>query len=334
MQRVMEPRRRWRARPSGKADHRVTIPVRPRIIPEEAKRRLRIMFVAKHALWDGGLHPDEAETAVPLVPGRKPATVVLDDGGDAPLFSLQHDAYVVGSRMLHDVREVDGVAIDPRDESVYFGLGTANFADPYLLDEEGRPRYRIDGERGTILKVSPDFKKREVFCTGIRFPVGLAFNREGDLFGTDQEGATWVPNGNPFDELLLLQGGRHYGFPPRHPRHLPDVIDEPSVFDYAPQHQSTCGLVINEPLQSGGPIFGPEHWRRDAIVTGQSRGKLYRTALVRDAVGEYVAENHLIACLSMLTVDCCLSPHGDLLVACHSGGPDWGTGPARIVTPA
>src|SRR2546428_1506468 len=103
-------------------------------------------------------------------------------------------------------------------------------------------------ERGTIQRVSPDFSKCETVCTGIRFAVGLAFNRYGDLFCTDQEGATWVPNGNPFDELLHIQPGRHYGFPPRHPKHLPNVIDEPSVFDYAPQHQSTCGLCFNEPV--------------------------------------------------------------------------------------
>ena len=29
----------------------------------------------------------------------------------------------------------------------------------------------------------------------------------------------------------------------------------------------------------------------------------------------------------MLTVDACVSPAGDLVVACHSGGPDWGSGP-------
>ena len=106
-------------------------------------------------------------------------------------------------------------------------------------------------ERGTILKVSPDFRRREIVCTGIRFPVALAFNAAGDLFCTDQEGATWLPNGNPFDELLHIQPGRHYGFPPRHPKYLPDVIDEPSTFDYAPQHESTCGLHFNEPVGGG-----------------------------------------------------------------------------------
>ena len=115
---------------------------------------------------------------------------------------------------------------------------------------QGKAHYDVKSERGTILRVSPDFKTREIVCTGIRFPVALAFNSKGDLFATDQEGATWLPNGNPFDELLHIQKGRHYGFPPRHSKHLPNVIDEPSVFDYAPQHQSTCGLVLQRALQA------------------------------------------------------------------------------------
>jgi putative heme-binding domain-containing protein len=218
-----------------------------------------------------------------------------------------------------------GVALDPKDGSVYFGLGTADYGNAYQLDKAGKAHYRLGSERGTILRISPDFKRREIFCTGIRFPVGLAFNRAGDLFCTDQEGATWLPNGNPLDELLHIQKGRHYGFPPRHPRHLPDVIDEPSVFDYAPQHQSTCGLQFNEPV-NGGPVFGPARWRSDALVCGYSRGKLYRTQLVRTESG-YVARTQLLAALNMLACDACVSPQGDLVIAVHGGGPDWGSGP-------
>jgi putative heme-binding domain-containing protein len=217
-----------------------------------------------------------------------------------------------------------GVAID-KDGSIFFGLGTTDYTNAYQIDKDGKPHYRLDDERGTVLRVSADFKKREILCTGIRFPVGLAFNRRGDLFCTDQEGATWLPNGNPFDELLHLKQGRHYGFPPRHPRHLPNIIDEPSEYDYGPQHQSTCGLVFNEPV-NGGPTFGPASWAGDALVAGYSRGKLYRTRLVKTEHG-YLATNQLLACLNMLTVDCCVSPKGDLVVACHSGGPDWGSGP-------
>jgi putative heme-binding domain-containing protein len=205
-------------------------------------------------------------------------------------------------------------------------LGTANFTDAYLIDKAaGVARYDLKSERGTILKVSPDFRRREIVCTGIRFPVALAFNRHGDLFCTDQEGATWLPNGNPFDELLHIQAGRHYGFPPRHPKHLPGVIDEPSVFDYTPQHQSTCGLNFNESVD-GGPIFGPAWWAGDALVCGYSRGKIWRTKLVKTAAG-YVAQTQLIAALPTLAADACVSPAGDLVVCAHSGEPDWGSGP-------
>ncbi|HZU37777.1 MAG TPA: hypothetical protein VFA18_17790, partial [Gemmataceae bacterium] len=217
-----------------------------------------------------------------------------------------------------------GVALD-RTGDIYFGLGTTDYTNPYLLDRQGRAHYDLRSERGTILKVSPDFKHREIVATGIRFSVGLAFNSRGDLFATDQEGATWLANGNPLDELLHIEPGRHYGFPPRHPRHLPGVIDEPSVFDYGPQHQSTCGLAFNEPV-AGGPVFGPDSWRGDALIAGYSRGKLYRTQLVHTGAG-YVAQNHLLACLNMLAVDACVSPRGDLVVAVHGGLPDWGSGP-------
>ena len=37
--------------------------IRPLAIPEEAKERLRILFIAKHALWEGGLHPEDGNHA-------------------------------------------------------------------------------------------------------------------------------------------------------------------------------------------------------------------------------------------------------------------------------
>ncbi|MEO6435783.1 MAG: ThuA domain-containing protein [Tepidisphaeraceae bacterium] len=220
-----------------------------------------------------------------------------------------------------------GVAIDPKDQSVYFGVGTTNFADPYVKDKNGDARFDIKGERGTILRVAPDLKSRKIVCTGVRFSVGLAFNAAGDLFASDQEGATWAPNGNPFDELLHIQPGRHYGFPARHPKHLPGVIDEPSTFDFGPQHQSTCGLTFNEsPPLTAGPTFGPANWGGDAIVCGESRGKLYRTKLTRTPAG-YVAGNQLITSVSKLLIDATISPRGDLVLCTHSGDPDWGSGP-------
>ena len=219
-----------------------------------------------------------------------------------------------------------GVAVDPKDGSIYFGLGCADFSNGHQVGKDGKAAYRLNSERGTILRLSPDASKREVVCTGIRFPVALRMGPGNELFCSDQEGATWLPNGNPFDELLHIRKGLHFGFPPKHPKHLPNVVDEPSLWDYGPQHQSTCGFNFNLGV-NGGPAFGNKLWQGDVLMTGESRGKIYRTTLAKTEAG-FVAGNRILACLNVLTVDCCVSPKGDLLVATHSGPPDWGTGPA------
>jgi putative heme-binding domain-containing protein len=258
-----------------------------------------------------------------LVAAKSKCVLIVDTDGD----DRADQEIVVADGWTELPHGVDalGATFDPKDQAIFFGLGTTNFTDPYLLANRESAAYRLSDERGTIVRVAPDLKSRQVFATGIRFPVAIRFNPAGDLFCTDQEGATWLSNGNPFDELLHVEGGRHYGFPPRHPRHLPNVIDEPSVYDYRPQHQSACGLNFNEPAIDG-TIFGPEWWRSDAIVTGYSRGKLYRTKLARTQ-GGYVAQNQLVGSLSMLPADACIAPRRSLVIAAHSGGPDWGSGP-------
>ena len=271
--------------------------------------------------------PEEKPVFGVFVAGKEKVSLIVDRDGDDK--ADDHFVVATGWEPLKHSVDALGLAIDPKDQSIYFGLGTTDFTNAYLVGEDGSAKYSLESERGTILRISPNFNSREVICTGVRFAIGMAFDKSGELFITDQEGATWLPNGNPFDELLHIQKGRHYGFPPRHPQHLPNVTDDPSVFDFGPQHQSTCGLCFNEPVAEGGKHFGPEAWRGDALTSGESRGKLYRTTLSKSELGTgYVAKTQLIACLSMLTVDQCLTKEGDLMVACHSGGPDWGSGPA------
>lgn len=62
--------------------------IAPRVIPEEAKRRLTIMFIAKHAKWQGGLHPDDGNHALYHVETREilkglGLNLVLEDRYDA-----------------------------------------------------------------------------------------------------------------------------------------------------------------------------------------------------------------------------------------------------------
>ncbi|TMQ01040.1 MAG: c-type cytochrome, partial [Verrucomicrobia bacterium] len=265
-----------------------------------------------------------------------------------------------------------GVTLDQAG-NVYFGLITADYSNPYRI-KDGVSHYDPGGVRGTIQRLSRKTGLLETVATGIRVPFALRFNQAGDLFCTDQEGETWCPNGNPLDELNHILPGRHYGFPPRHEKWLPSLISEPPVVAFGPQHESTCGLIFNEPhpprqveafkrstVKAGagsrsdanrltGPalqpvnestgkrlnpsmpcspgqgLFGPKWWEGDAFVAGESRGKIWRVRLVKTPHG-YVGKAFLIARLGMLTLDLAISPKGDLYVCCHSGLPDWGTGP-------
>ena len=217
-----------------------------------------------------------------------------------------------------------GVAIDA-EGNLYFSLGCMSYNKAWLLDSEGRSKYDMQSERGTILKVSADRKRREIVATGLRFVIGLDFNKHGDLFATDQEGDTWFPGGNPRDELLQIIPGRHYGFPFRHSTYLPSVVDEPEVVGFSPQHQSTCGFRFNE-LRDQRKPFGPPQWEGHAIVTGFSRGKLWRVPLAKSRAG-YVGKQIQFAAFDSLPTDVAISPSGELLVTCHGGRPDWGSGP-------
>ena len=260
------------------------------------------------------------------VASRGKVSLLKDTNGDsvADVHEIVAQGWVQERHNSNTRNDASGIALDGQG-NLYFCLGCSDFVNPYLLDKEGKAHYDLKSERGTILRVSPDRKTREIVATGIRFAVGLAFNRNGDLFATDQEGDTWFPGGNPLDELLHIQAGRHYGFPYRHPKHLPDVADEPAVAEFGPQHQSSCGLCFNEE-RPGRARFGPPAWEGDAIVAGFSRGKLWRVPLVKTRAG-YVGRPAVIACFQSLALDATISPKGDLVVACHGGKPDWGSGP-------
>jgi hypothetical protein len=54
---------------------------------------------------------------------------------------------------------------------------------------------------------NPHHYSLEPFCAGLRFPMGLALDRGGNLFATDNQG-----NYNPFNELNHLMPGKRYGF--------------------------------------------------------------------------------------------------------------------------
>ena len=259
-----------------------------------------------------------------FVASKGKCSVLVDTDGDD--MADREVVVAEGWKAIPHAVDALGVAV-AKDGSVYFGIGSEDFTNAYLLDNAGKAHYDLKGERGTIQRILPDFQSREMVATGIRFPVALAFNRRGDLFATDQEGATWLPNGNPFDELLADPGRQALRVPtaapeaPRrgHRRAFAVRLCPAAPVDLRPHLQRAGG-------RGRGPIVRPGSWEGDALVCGYSRGKLYRTTLVESPAG-YVARTNLIACLNRLTADSCVAPDGALVVATHSGGPDWGSGP-------
>jgi len=123
-----------------------------------------------------------------LVASKGKVSLFLDRDRDGKADEEQ----VVATGWKESFHQVDtvGLAQDPKDGSYYFGLGTQNFADAYVIDKNtGRAQFDIKNTYGTIQRLSVDFSKRETVCTGVRFTCSLAFNPAGDLFATEQEGA-------------------------------------------------------------------------------------------------------------------------------------------------
>ena len=124
--------------------------------------------------------------------------------------------------------------------------------------------------RAAVMRFSADGKEREVWATGLRNPVGMAFNpTTKSLWAVVQErdrlGDDLVP-----DYLAEIREDAFYGWPfaylgqnedPRRKGERPDLVAKATMPDVLFQaHSSSLGLVFYE-----GKMF-PEEYRGDAFV--------------------------------------------------------------------
>lgn len=79
---------------------------------------------------------------------------------------------------------------DDRSEAAAYLRGHAVKLTPNTDSADGNRAYRL-----------------ESFAAGLRFPMGIALDKDGNLFTSDNQG-----NYNPFNELNHLRRGRRYGF--------------------------------------------------------------------------------------------------------------------------
>jgi glucose/arabinose dehydrogenase len=112
--------------------------------------------------------------------------------------------------------------------------------DGFLYMGIGSTGDRTNGEdsrSATIVRFKPDGSKFEIFAKGLRNPYGLAFDKDGDLFATD--------NGpdNPAapDELDYVREGGDYGFP--------------NYFGFPPNGTGTIGPVTTLQTHSSSDGF-------------------------------------------------------------------------------
>ena len=165
-----------------------------------------------------GLHDPLGVVAVSnneIIVGQRPeVTRVVDTDGDgkADLFETITDAFGMSgnyAEFLHGpIRDAQG--------NLYFSLNTASNNGPVrpIIRGDYSPRGRIGrmfsavAYRGWIMKVTPEGETIP-WASGFRSPNGMALDRAGNLFVTDNQG-DWLGT----SKLFHVQPGEWHGHPP------------------------------------------------------------------------------------------------------------------------
>jgi len=263
----------------------------------------------------------------------------------APFGVVAHDDYVdvINKYALLRLYDRDGDGHADRTETLASGWGhTVDYHDwavGIATDEKGNyyiatPCQQDDRSpaaahmRGHVLQLSPRQTTGEnparysvrSLSAGHRFPVGIARNRQGELFVTDNQG-----NYNPFNELNHVVAGRRYGFinklerkPDFKPPLTPPAIDIPHPWTRSVN--GICFLETPAALRADGKKdhFGP--WEGHLVGCEYDTRRLIRMSLQR--VGETIQ-----GAAYPLTLDkpaegepllgplaCAVSPDGDLYI--------------------
>ncbi|MDX1946069.1 MAG: hypothetical protein SFU86_11785, partial [Pirellulaceae bacterium] len=239
-----------------------------------------------------------------------------------------------------------GVTNDYHDWAI--GLTPGKDGERYLglpCQQDGRKEAAAK-YRGQVLKLVPNFDKEgnqlhytiETVSTGHRFPLGLALNRAGDLFVTDNQG-----NYNPFNELNHVRPGAFFGFVnaiekkqgTKPPPLVPPAIDIPHPWTRSVN--GICFLDTPKELLEKIPlaeradykVFGPleghlvgcEYDSRQLIrMTLQRVGDTYQGAAYPLSIPPRNIEDGLLGPLV-----CAVSPRGELYVG-NIRDSGWGAG--------
>lgn len=104
--------------------------------------------------------------------------------------------------------------------------------------------------RGKILRIDPDGRITPI-AHALRYPTGLAFDGQGRLFATDNQG-----DQNPFNELNHIVEGRHYGVPSSHEENGDAPVTPPAIQIPHPWTRSVNGICFFPQSLPGEKRFG------------------------------------------------------------------------------
>jgi hypothetical protein len=159
------------------------------------------------------------------------------------------------------------------DVSIFFHA----FNFDLQTDKEGNFYYAKAGQYtdhalpGAIIKISPDGKRREVFCTGFRTPNGMGMMPDGRPTVSDNQG-TWIPA----SKVSIVKQGGFYGYVNnvKNPNWAPDGgdIDVSKVIPPKTFDQPIIWMPQDFDNSSGGQLFVDDpRW-------GPLSGKLLHTS--------------------------------------------------------
>jgi glucose/arabinose dehydrogenase len=125
-----------------------------------------------------------------------------------------------------------------------------------------------DPRRGAIMVFDPDGGNGRILARGLRNSVGLVWDGRTGRMWAAENGRDWLGDDLPPDELNLIKGGAHYGWPRCYGDRVPDPEygdaefcrgTEPAALEFQ-AHSAPLGLAFYT-----GDLF-PRRYRGDLFV--------------------------------------------------------------------
>ncbi|MBC7965314.1 MAG: PQQ-dependent sugar dehydrogenase [Fuerstia sp.] len=206
-----------------------------------------------------------------ILVAHKPEVLRLRDA-DGDGRADEFDVVASGWGFSDDYHDWTTALLRDRNGDLLVGLGSD-------YSQNKRPADN-DRWRGTILKIDSTGTIAPI-ATAFRFPMGLAFDRNQNLFATDNQGVQ-----NVFNEINHVVPGKHYGVPSRHEVTTDESQETPALMVPHPWTRSVNSILFlpenfaNPDLAGHG--IGCEYDTRCLIrftiqdVDGVQQGACYR----------------------------------------------------------